>query len=197
MHRGLLSPHSFLLHSHKHVLFLLPLLRPPFPSHPPSSPQKPLWSTKTGGDHVGKASSLKPRTALPSLADHINFVPIAPAVSASAVSRSLTKDDSIAMSYRSFNATRQGLLRRTWMSLVDQSGLVVGSPQDDENLHGTRVEHEEEDEGRFSVEGDMNANASTQLRMNRASFVWLSLALGVRPYDSAWRKNYPCTLKNT
>ena len=86
---------------------------------------------------------------------------------------------------------------RTWMTLADQCGLVLGSSQDHEDVYGTKLEREEEDETRFSVESDMNANALTPLRMNWAQFVWLSLALGVRPYDSAWKKNYPCTLKDT
>lgn len=156
-----------------------------------------LWSNKTGGEHSRKATSSKLRTALPSLADHVAFVPVTPAVSGFAAFRLCTNDDSVAMSFRSFNFTRQRLLGRTWVTLADQCGLVLGSSQDHEDVYGTKLEREEEDETRFSVESDMNANALTPLRMNWAQFVWLSLALGVRPYDSAWKKNYPCTLKDT
>lgn len=71
------------------------------------------------------------------------------------------------------------------MTLADQCGLIVCSPRDGENVHGTKLEREEEDEVRFTVESDMNANASTPLRMNWAQFIWLRLTLGVRPHDSA------------
>jgi hypothetical protein len=83
------------------------------------------------------------------------------------------------------------------MTLVDRRGLLLGYSQEDENAYGTQLEREEEDESRFSVERDMNASALTPLKMNWAQFVWLSLALGVRPYDSAWCDNYPCTLKDS
>ncbi|GAB7326930.1 hypothetical protein MBLNU13_g10890t2 [Cladosporium sp. NU13] len=129
-----------------------------------------LWSTKTGGDHLGKTSSLKPKPTLPSLAGHVAFVPIAPAVPAFAASRLLNSNDRIPMSFRSFNVPRQGLLGRTWMTLADRCGLILGSPQDYENVYGTKLEREEEDEVRFSVESDMNANAPTPMRMNWAQF---------------------------
>jgi hypothetical protein len=156
-----------------------------------------LWSTKAGPHNSAKASLPKRKTALPSLADHVAFVPIAPALSGSTASRLITNGDGIMMSFRSFSVPRQGLLGRTWMTLAEQCALVLGSPQDDENVYGTKLEREEEDEVRFLVESDMNANAPTPLRMTWAQFVWLSLALGVRPYDAAWHGIYPCTLKDS
>lgn len=83
------------------------------------------------------------------------------------------------------------------MTLVDRRGLLLGYSQEDENAYGTQLGREEEDESRFSVEPDMNANAPTPLKMDWAQFVWLSLALGVHPYDSAWCDNYPSTLKDS
>jgi hypothetical protein len=155
-----------------------------------------LWSTKAGRHDFGKASLPKRKTALPCLADHVAFVPIAPAVSGSTVSRFMTNGDGIMMSCRSFSIPRQGFLGRTWMALADQCAMKLDSPQGDENAYGTKLEREEENEVRFSVESDMNANAPTPLRMTWAQFVWLSLALGVRPYDAAWHGSYPCTLKD-
>ena len=113
---------------------------------------------------------------------------IAPAVSHFTASRPVTKDNGAISSFKRFNVPRQKLLRRTWMTLTEQCALILASPQIDENVCGTKLEHKDEDEVRFSVESDMNANAPTPLKMTWAQFVWLSLALGVSPYDSAWRE---------
>ena len=156
-----------------------------------------LWSTKAGRNDLGKVWSLRRNPTLPTLADHVAFIPLTPALPVVITSRLVTNDNSTLMSTRSFNIARQKFLGRTWMALAGRCDWVLGSPQDDENAYGTRLEREEDDEVRFSVEGDMNANATTPLRMNWAQLVWLSLALGVRPHDSAWNENYPLTLRDS
>jgi hypothetical protein len=156
-----------------------------------------LWPTKVTIDHLGKVPLQRRKTALPTLADHLAFIPISPAVpTLTALHRAFSDVDSVA-SFQSFRIARQRLLGRTWMTLVDQCSLSLGSPQDDVNTHGTKLEREEDDEVRFAVESDMNANEPTPLRMNWAQFVWLSLALGVNPQDPAFYGDYPCTLKDS
>lgn len=162
----------------------------------PSLERPGLWPTKAGGYGLRKPLLPKPKTALPSLADHVGFVPIAPALSGLTASELTVNDGSITVPFRSFKMPRRTLLGRTWMTLADRCALVLGSPEDDENAYGTKLERDEEDEIRFSVESDTNANAPTPLRMDWAQFVWLSLALGVPPYNSEWCDSYPCTLKD-
>lgn len=135
-----------------------------------------LWSITAGRNASKKVSLSRPHTALPTLVDHVAFIPVALASPSFTASRMLT---------RRFHLSRQRLLGRTWMTLADRCRLALGSAP------------EEEDEVRFSVESDMNANAPTPLKMIWAQFVWLSLALGVCPHDPAWRNNYPCTLKDS
>jgi hypothetical protein len=162
----------------------------------PSLERPGLWPTKAGGYGLRKPLLPKPKTALPSLADHVAFVPIAPALSGLTASKLTVNDGNITVPFRSFKMPRRTLLGRTWMTLADRCALVLGSPEDDENAYETKLERDEEDEIRFSVESDMNANAPTPLRMDWAQFVWFSLALGVPPYNSEWCGSYPCTLKD-
>jgi hypothetical protein len=90
--------------------------------------------------------------------------------------------------------TRQHLLGRTWISLVDHYGLDLKKPHHSED--GDSNDLSDDEDARFVVASDMKASDRTPLKMSWAQFVWLALALGISAYDPTWQSSYPCTFKN-
>lgn len=157
-----------------------------------------LWSTKA--DNAGSNHALRSKwiTGRPTLAVHLAFIPVSPALPVFAtVNGDAGKTESIPTFCR-FNISRKAFLGRTWMTVVDRCGFTLTSNETDDWVYRRiGLEDEDPDEVRFAVQGDMRASEPTPLRMSWAQFVWLSLALGVRPDDPAWHLAYPCTLKDS
>jgi len=126
-----------------------------------------LWSTRKAEiTDFGKLLLQRRKTTLPTVSNHLVSIPILLAAPKLVASKRTTSDGDDTPSFCSFKVARQRLLGRTWMTLADQCGFVLDSPQDDENTYGSKMERGEEDEVRFAVESDMNANEPTPLRMD-------------------------------
>jgi hypothetical protein len=87
-----------------------------------------------------------------------------------------------------FAITRSKLLRRPWMSVIENCKLSIRVPDE--------IEDNQQEEVRFTVQSDMKASDSTPLMMTWAHFVWVCLALDVDAYDPLWHSDVLQTIKD-